>query len=106
MLQIGFIQLIRAPQQLSVHHFTRRNLAPAQYKSGVGASPKLSIGCIHGAIEIRNQVKIASYYYLPETIEQLKRLSDATRISQAAYLREALDDLLKKYAATLRKVKG
>ena len=52
-----------------------------------------------------NQVKIASYY-LPETIEQLKRLSDATRISQAAYLREALDDLLKKYAATLRKVKG
>jgi hypothetical protein len=52
-----------------------------------------------------NQVKIASYYS-PETIEQLKRLSDATRISQAAYLREALDDLLKKYAATLRKVKG
>jgi predicted DNA-binding protein len=49
-----------------------------------------------------NQVKIASYYQ-PETIEQLKRLSDATRISQAAYLREALDDLLKKYAATLRK---
>ena len=52
-----------------------------------------------------NQVKIASYYS-PETIEHLKRLSDATRISQAAYLREALDDLLKKYAATLRKVKG
>jgi predicted DNA-binding protein len=52
-----------------------------------------------------NQVKIASYYS-PETIEQLKRLSDATRISQAAYLREALHDLLKKYAATLRKVKG
>lgn len=49
-----------------------------------------------------NQVKIASYY-APETIKQLKRLSDATRISQAAYLREALDDLLKKYAATLRK---
>jgi len=42
-------------------------------------------------------------YYSPETIAQLKRLSDITRVPQAAYLREALDDLLKKYAATLRK---
>jgi hypothetical protein len=33
----------------------------------------------------------------------LKALSKATRIPQAAYLREALDDLLKKCAATLRK---
>lgn len=51
-----------------------------------------------------NQVKIASYY-APEAIEQLKRLSDATRVPQAVYLREALDDLLKKYAVTLRKLK-
>jgi Ribbon-helix-helix domain len=36
-------------------------------------------------------------------MEQLKRLCAATRVSQAAYLREALEDLLKKYAATLRK---
>lgn len=49
-----------------------------------------------------NQVKLASYY-LPETVEQLKRLSDTTRIPQAVYLREALDDLLRKYAGTLRK---
>lgn len=49
-----------------------------------------------------NQVKLASYYP-PEMVEHLKRLSDITRIPQAAYLREALDDLLKKYAGTLRK---
>jgi len=39
----------------------------------------------------------------PAQIEQLKRLSETTRVPQAVYLREALDDLLKKYAATLRK---
>lgn len=49
-----------------------------------------------------NQLKIASYYP-PEMVVQLKRLSDVTRIPQAAYLREALDDLLKKYTSTLRK---
>lgn len=42
-------------------------------------------------------------YYSPEAAEQLRRLSKATRIPQAAYLREALEDLLKKYAGTLRK---
>jgi predicted DNA-binding protein len=50
-----------------------------------------------------NQVQITSYYE-PETADQLKALSRATRVPQAVYLREALDDLLKKYAATLRKV--
>ena len=49
-----------------------------------------------------NQSPITSYYD-PEAVEQLKTLSKATRIPQAAYLREALEDLLKKYAATLRK---
>jgi len=48
------------------------------------------------------QIQITSYYE-PETIERLKVLSKTTRVSQAAYLREALDDLLKKYAGTLRK---
>jgi predicted DNA-binding protein len=48
------------------------------------------------------QTQITSYYE-PSAAEKLKTLSDATRIPQAAYLREALDDLLKKYAATLRK---
>lgn len=51
-----------------------------------------------------NQLKLASYYP-PELVTQLKRLSDATRISQAAYLREALEDLLKKHAVALRKTK-
>ena len=42
-----------------------------------------------------NQTKIASYYP-PELIDQLKQLSDSTRTPQAAYLREALEDLLSK----------
>lgn len=54
------------------------------------------------AAKYGNQVKLASYY-TPEALEQLKRLAEATRIPQAVYLREALDDLLKKYAGTLRK---
>jgi hypothetical protein len=36
-------------------------------------------------------------------VQQLKRLSEVTRVPQSVYLREALDDLLKKYATTLRK---
>jgi predicted DNA-binding protein len=49
-----------------------------------------------------NQVQMAGYYS-PEAVKQLRALSDVTRVPQSAYLREALDDLLKKYAATLRK---
>ena len=49
-----------------------------------------------------NQAKLMGYYSA-EAVEQLKKLSDITRVPQAVYLREALDDLLKKYAATLRK---
>jgi hypothetical protein len=49
-----------------------------------------------------NQVQMVGYYS-PEAAEQLRRLSKATRIPQAALLREALDDLLKKQAGTLRK---
>jgi hypothetical protein len=60
------------------------------------------MGFIVAPAKYGNQVKLASYYQ-PETVEQLKRLSEGTRIPQAVYLREALDDLLKKYAATLRK---
>jgi predicted DNA-binding protein len=52
-----------------------------------------------------SQLKLASYYP-PELVARLKRLSDATRIPQAGYLREALEDLLKKYAAAVRKPKG
>jgi predicted DNA-binding protein len=45
----------------------------------------------------------ADLYLDPDKHEQLQRLSGLTRIPQAAYLREAVDDLLRKYAATLRK---
>jgi hypothetical protein len=49
-----------------------------------------------------NQAQITSYYE-PDAVQQLKKLSEMTRVPQSVYLREALDDLLKKYAAALRK---
>lgn len=49
-----------------------------------------------------NQTAITGYFD-PDVAEQLKKLSETTRVPQAVYLREALDDLLKKYAAALRK---
>jgi predicted DNA-binding protein len=48
------------------------------------------------------QAQITSYYE-PAAAQKLKALSTTTGVPQAAYLREALDDLLKKYASTLRK---
>ena len=38
-----------------------------------------------------------------EQYKKLKTLSNKTRVPMAAYLREALDDLLKKYKKELRK---
>jgi predicted DNA-binding protein len=52
-----------------------------------------------------NQTAITGYYD-PDAAQRLKALVETTRVPQAVYLREALDDLLKKYAATLRKAKG
>lgn len=49
-----------------------------------------------------NQVQMAGYYP-PEDVKQLRALSEATRVPQSAYLREALQDLLRKYASALRK---
>ena len=49
-----------------------------------------------------NQVQVASYYSA-EAVKRLRALSELTRVPQAMYLREALEDLLKKYASTLRK---
>jgi predicted DNA-binding protein len=43
------------------------------------------------------QAQITSYYE-PAAAQKLKALSEATGVPQAAYLREALDDLLAKYA--------
>lgn len=53
----------------------------------------------------RGSVQIA--FLLPiETAASLKRLSDQTRVSQAAYFREAIEDLLRKYESTLPKSAG
>ena len=49
-----------------------------------------------------NQTQLAGYF-APEAVAQLRKLSDLTRVPQSAYLREALDDLLVKYASVLRK---
>lgn len=47
--------------------------------------------------------RVHSDLYLdPEKHEQLVRLSQLTRVPMAAYAREALDDLLSKYAGVLR----
>ena len=43
-------------------------------------------------------------YYDPGPVKQLRLLSKLTRVPQAVYLREALDDLLRKYSV-LRRVK-
>jgi len=51
----------------------------------------------------KGKQKQVTTYYPPADIEQLKRLSGLTRIPQAVYLREALEDLLKKYSGPLRK---
>ena len=48
------------------------------------------------------QVQVMGYYS-PEAAKRLRHLSAVTRIPQAALLREALDDLFRKHAATLRK---
>jgi predicted DNA-binding protein len=52
-----------------------------------------------------NQTQVTSYYD-PDAVQRLKALSETTRIPQAAYLREALDDLLKKYATAKKRAKA
>lgn len=56
-------------------------------------------------VKRRGSVQVA--FLLPiETAANLKRLSDQTRVSQAAYLREAIEDLLKRYESALPKPTG
>lgn len=52
-----------------------------------------------------NLVQVGTYLP-PELAEQLKELSRLTRVPQAAYFREAVEDLLKKYEDTLSKASG
>jgi predicted DNA-binding protein len=50
--------------------------------------------------------RVATTIYLdPPVADELKRLSEHTRVPQAAYLREAINDLLKKHARELRRAK-
>ena len=42
-------------------------------------------------------------YYDPSAVKHLKLLSKLTRVPQSVYLREALDDLLRKYSVLRRK---
>jgi hypothetical protein len=60
--------------------------------------------CYMSPRKVGNQIRIVSYYS-PEAIARLTKLSEVTRVRQAEYLREALDDLLRKkdYTAVLRK---
>lgn len=52
-------------------------------------------------MQVGKQIKIVSYYP-PDQVAALTKLSDATRVPKAEYLREALDDLLKKYLLSIR----
>jgi hypothetical protein len=44
-------------------------------------------------------------YYDPSAVKQLRLLSKQTRVPQSVYLREALDDLLRKYLVVAGKPK-
>ena len=43
-----------------------------------------------------------SGYYDPAAAKQLRSLSEHTSVPKSVYLREALDDLLRKYSAVAR----
>lgn len=49
---------------------------------------------------------LTSMYLDPPVAQALRALSERTRIPQAVYLREALDDLLKKYEARPTRTKA
>lgn len=52
-------------------------------------------------MKIGHQIKVVSYYP-PNQIAALNKLAEATRVRKAEYLREALEDLLKKYMSSVR----
>ena len=55
--------------------------------------------------EMRGKRVMTNVYLDPPVIEDLKLLSTYTRIPMAAYLREAVEDVLKKHAKDLRKAR-
>jgi hypothetical protein len=50
--------------------------------------------------------RATGFFLYPETHEKLSILSKKTRISKAAFVREALDDLFKKYDNILNNIQG
>ena len=52
-------------------------------------------------MKVGHQIKVVSYYP-PGQIAALNKLAETTRVRKAEYLREALDDLLKKYTSSVR----
>ena len=50
--------------------------------------------------------KATGFFLYPETHEKLTILSKKTRISKAAFVREALDDLFRKYDNILNNIEG
>jgi predicted DNA-binding protein len=52
-----------------------------------------------------DQVKVSTYLSR-DLLERLKALSERTRVPQAAYFREAIEELLKKYEESNKKRGG
>lgn len=50
--------------------------------------------------------KATGFFLYPETHEKLSILSKKTRISKAAFVREALDDLFRKYDNILNNIEA
>jgi lipopolysaccharide biosynthesis glycosyltransferase len=50
--------------------------------------------------------KATGFFLYPETHQKLSILSKKTRISKAAFVREALDDLFNKYDSILNDIDG
>jgi hypothetical protein len=50
--------------------------------------------------------KATGFFLYPETHEKLTILSKKTRISKASFVREALDDLFRKYDGILNNIDG
>ncbi len=50
--------------------------------------------------------KATGFFLYPETHEKLTILSKKTRISKASFVREALDDLFRKYDTILNNIDG
>jgi hypothetical protein len=50
--------------------------------------------------------RATGFFLYPETHEKLTILSKKTRISKAAFVREALDDLFRKYDNILNNIEG